>query len=43
MNSHQNAHFTPAGRERLIRLVQSGLSPKVLAAAMGVCPNMVGT
>lgn len=42
MNIHQNARLTPSGRERLVRLARSGLSPKTVAATMGVCPKTVG-
>lgn len=42
MNIHQNARLTPAGRERLVRLARSGLSPKAVAETMGVCPKTVG-
>lgn len=42
MNIHQNARLTPSGRERLVRLAQSGLSPTAVAATMGVCPKTVG-
>ena len=42
MNIHQNARLTPSGRERLVRLTQSGLSPKAVAETMGVCPKTVG-
>jgi transposase InsO family protein len=41
MNIHQNARLTPSGRERLVRLVQSGLGPKAVAETMGVCPKTV--
>ncbi|MBD8906644.1 IS481 family transposase [Methylorubrum zatmanii] len=42
MNIHQNARLTPSGRERLVRLARSGLSPKTVAATMGVWPKTVG-
>ncbi|CAO4172780.1 Transposase IS481 family protein [Methylorubrum aminovorans] len=42
MNIHQNARLTPSGRERLVRLAQSWLSPKAVAETMGVCPKTVG-
>jgi transposase len=42
MNLHQNARLMPSGRERLVRLAQSGLSPKVVAETMGVCLKTVG-
>ncbi|KAB1078441.1 leucine zipper domain-containing protein, partial [Methylobacterium soli] len=41
MNIHQNARLTPSGRERVVRLVRSGLAPKVVAATMGVCAKTV--
>jgi len=37
MNIHQNARLTPRGRERLARLVLSGLPLKAAAETAGVC------
>jgi len=39
MDIHKNARLTPSGREHLIRLVQSGQTPKAAAQAVGVCPR----
>jgi transposase len=41
MNVHKNARLTPHGRERIIRQVQSGQTPKAVAEAAGVCPRTV--
>ena len=41
MNIHENARLTPSGRERLVRLARSRLSPKAVAETMGVCPTTV--
>ncbi len=41
MNIHENARLTPSGRERLARLVMSGLTPQVVAETMGVCVKTV--
>jgi len=41
MNVHKNARLTPIGRERIVRLVESGQTPKAVAAAAGVCPRTV--
>ena len=41
MNIHQNARLTPSGRERLVRLVRSGLAPKAVAETIGVCAKTV--
>jgi transposase InsO family protein len=41
MNIHKNAHLTPFGRERLVRLVESGQTPQAVAQAVGVCPRTV--
>jgi transposase InsO family protein len=37
MNIHKNARLTPLGRERIVRLVESGQSPEAAAQAAGVC------
>jgi transposase InsO family protein len=41
MNVHKNARLTPHGRERIVRLAQSGQAPKAIATAVGVCPRTV--
>ena len=41
MNIHQNARLTPLGRERIVRQVLSGQTPKAVAEAAGVCPRTV--
>jgi transposase InsO family protein len=41
MNVHKNARLTPHGRERIIRLVESGQTPQAVAQAAGVCPRTV--
>jgi transposase InsO family protein len=41
MNVHKNARLTPRGRERIVRLVESGQRPKAVAQAVGVCPRTV--
>ena len=41
MNIHQNARLTPSGRERLVRLVRSGLPVPRVAETMGVCVKTV--
>jgi transposase InsO family protein len=39
MDIHENARLTPHGREHIVRLVQSGQTPKAAARAVGVCPR----
>jgi transposase InsO family protein len=39
MNIHENAKLTPQGRERIVRLVQSGQTPEAAAYTAGVCPR----
>jgi transposase-like protein len=39
MNIHKNARLTPSGRERIVRLVESGQTPEAAARAAGVCPR----
>jgi transposase InsO family protein len=39
MNIHENARLAPRGREHIVRLVQSGQTPKAAARAVGVCPR----
>jgi transposase InsO family protein len=41
MNIHKNARLTPIGRERIIRQVESGQTPKAVSDAAGVCPRTV--
>jgi transposase InsO family protein len=41
MNVHKNARLTPHGRERIVRLVESGQTPKAVSEAAGVCPRTV--
>ena len=41
MNLHKNARLTPHGRERVVRLAESGQTPKAIATAAGVCPRTV--
>jgi transposase InsO family protein len=41
MNIHQNARLTPSGRERIVRQVVSGQTPKAVGEAAGVCPRTV--
>lgn len=39
MNIHKNARLTPFGRERLVRMIESGQTPQAAAQAAGVCPR----
>ena len=41
MNIHKNARLTPRGRERIVRLIESGQTPKAVAEAAGVCTRTV--
>jgi transposase InsO family protein len=41
MNVHKNARLTAHGRERIVRLVESGQTPKAVSEAAGVCPRTV--
>jgi hypothetical protein len=41
MDSHKNGPLTPLGRERLVRMVPTGHSPKVVRQAQGVCLKTV--
>jgi transposase InsO family protein len=41
MDIHQNARLTPHGRERIVRQVASGQTPKAVGEAAGVCPRTV--
>ena len=39
MDIHKNARLTPKGRERIVRQVLSGQTPKAAALAVSVCPR----
>ena len=41
MNIHKNARLTPHGRERIVRLAESGQTPTAIASLVGVCPRTV--
>jgi len=41
MNVHKNARLTPIGRERIVRQVASGQTPKAVSEAAGVCPRTI--
>ena len=41
MDIHKNARLTPLGRERMVRMVRSGQTPKAAGEAAGVCPRTV--
>jgi transposase InsO family protein len=41
MNIHKNARLTPFGRERIVRQVESGLTPKAVSEAAGVSPRTI--
>jgi transposase InsO family protein len=41
MNIHKNARLTPIGRERLVRLIESGQTPKAAAEIAGVSERTV--
>jgi transposase-like protein len=41
MNVHKNARLTPHGRERIVRQVESGQTPKAVGEAAGVGPQTV--
>jgi transposase InsO family protein len=41
MNIHKNARLTPIGRERIVRQIESGQTPKALSEAAGVCPRTI--
>ncbi len=41
MNVHKNARLTPRGRERIVRQIESGQTPKAVGLAVGVCPRTV--
>ena len=42
MNLHQNAQLTPKGRERLVRLIKSGLTPEIASRFAGVSARTAG-
>ena len=39
MDIHKNARLTPLGRERLVKMVLGGQTPKAAGEAGGVCPR----
>lgn len=39
MNMHKNARLTPIGRERMVKAMLRGLTPKAAASAAGVSPR----
>jgi len=39
MDIHKNARLTPLGRERLVKMVLGGQTPKAAGEAAGVCPR----
>src|SRR5512139_646436 len=41
MNIHKNARLTPLGRERLVKMVLDGQTPKAVCEAGGVCRRTV--
>jgi transposase InsO family protein len=41
MDIHQNARLTPRGRERIVRQVLNGQTPKAVSETAGVCPRTV--
>ena len=41
MDIHKNARLTPFGRERLVKMVLGGQTPKAASEAVGVCPRTV--
>jgi transposase InsO family protein len=41
MNMHKNARLTPLGRERIVSMAASGLTPQAIAQAAGVSPPTV--
>ena len=41
MDIHKNARLTVHGRERIVRQVMSGQTPKAIALAAGVCPRTI--
>ena len=41
MDIHKNARLTVHGRERIVRQVMSGQTPKAVALAAGICPRTI--
>ena len=41
MDIHENARLTVHGRQRIVRQVMSGQTPKAVALAAGVCPRTI--
>src|ERR1700759_5575714 len=41
MDIHKNARLTPHGRAWIVRQVESGQRPEVLASTAGVCPRTI--
>ena len=41
MDIHKNARLTPLGRERMVKMVLGGQTPKAAGEAAGVCPRTV--
>lgn len=41
MDMHKNARLTPLGRERVVKMVLGGQTPKAVSEAVGVCPRTV--
>src|SRR5580700_2288555 len=41
MDIHKNARLTVHGRERIVRQVMNGQTPKAAALAVGVCPRTI--
>jgi transposase InsO family protein len=39
MDIHKNARLTPLGRERLVKMMLAGQTPKAASEAAGVCPR----
>jgi transposase InsO family protein len=39
MDIHKNARLTPHGRERLVKMIAHGQTPKAASEAAGVCPR----
>jgi transposase-like protein len=41
MDIHKNVRLTPLGRERMVKMVLGGQTPKAVSEAVGVCPRTV--
>jgi transposase len=41
MDIHKNARLTPLGRERMVKMVLDGHTPKAVSEAVGVCLRTV--